>query len=218
MLISPQFLPEYSYFMPREANSYIRILHASPDALAVDVYANNRLIARNLPYRGFTPYLKVPAGNYNIRVLPAGQISNPVLIRDIVVPDRSIYTIAAIGRLSEIDLLPVQDPLMPRAPGKARVRFVHLSPNAPAVDIVVPNGTVLFGDIQYMEISEYITVNTGRYTIYVKLTGTNQIVLYVPNIRLLPGKNYTVYAVGFAGGNPPLQVLIPLDGNSYIKL
>ena len=198
-------------------NSYVRVLHASPDAPPVDVYANGNIIARNLAYRGFTEYLTVPPGNYNIRVFPAGSTTNPVIDTNVNVPPRSIFTVAAVGRLAEIGLFPVQDPVMPIPPGRVMLRFVHLSPNAPNVDVVLPNGTPLFSNVGYRQITNYIPVNPGTYTIYVRVAGTNQNVLYVPNIRLSSNRFYTVYAVGLAGGNPPLQVLIPLDGNSYIR-
>ena len=94
----------------------------------------------------------------------------------------------------------------------AYIRFAHLSPNAPAVDIALPDGTVLFSDIQYQEYTDYINVAPGNYTLQVKLAGGDDVVLTVPNVKLLPGTIYTVFAVGLAGGTPPLDALIAVDG------
>jgi hypothetical protein len=213
----------YNYLAPtgyhnfRPDQTYIRVLHASPDAPAVDVYANGSKIASNLSYRQFTQYLSVPSGSYNIRVFPAGTTQNAVIDTKIKIPGGKIFTVAAVGMLSDIGLLPVEDPIMPMMPGKVYLRFVHLSPDAPAVDVTLPDGMILFKDVSYKEITDYITVNPGTYTINVRPAGTCDIVLYVPNITLMPDRFYTVYAVGLAAGTPPLQVLIPLDGNSYIK-
>jgi len=201
----------------RVEKSYIRILHASPDAPAVDVYANDMLIARNLSYKFFTEYLNVVPGNYNIRVFPTGNTTNPVIDTNLSIPANSIYTVAASGVLSNIGLFPISEPIMAVPPGKLFLRFVHLSPDAPDVDVVLPDGYVLFSNIGYKGVTNYIPVNPGTYTVYVNPTGTNKPVLYVPNITLNSGKFYTIYAVGLAQGSPPLQVLIPLDGNSYIK-
>lgn len=200
-----------------EAVSYIRLLHAAPGAPNVDVYANQNLIARNLGYRGFTPYLKVAPGTYNVRVFPAGQTANPVITRDITLNASEIYTAAAIGTVPNLDILVVPDVRVPFMPGRANVRFVHLSPNAPAVDVYTPDGTVLFRNVAYRQISNYIPVVPGRHTIYVRPTGTANPVLYVPNIVLEAQKNYTIYAIGLVGGTPGLQVLIPLDGSTYIR-
>jgi hypothetical protein len=202
----------------REPNSYIRVFHASPDAPAVDVYANNNIIARGLSYRNFTEYFQVVPGNYNITVYPAGQLTNPVLVTNANIPSGTIHTAAAIGRLSDISLFLVPEPIIPIPPNKLFIRFVHLSPNAPNVDIALPNGNILFRNIGYKQITNYLSVDPNTYTIEVRPTGTNTTVLYVPNITLYPNRFYTFYAIGLANDSPPLQVLIPLDGNSYIKL
>ncbi len=211
----------YGYFAPmgyfRPDQSYIRILHASPDAPDVDVYANDAKIAENLSYRQFTPYISVPSGDYRIRVYPAGTTQNAVIDTDLRIPGGKIYTVAAAGMLSDIGLFPIEDPIMPMLPGKVYLRFVHLSPDAPAVDVTLQDGFKVFNNIGYKDISDYVPLNPGTYAFNVKPAGSDDIVLYVPNINLLPDRFYTIYAVGLAGGNPPLQVLIPLDGNSYIK-
>ena len=197
--------------------SYIRLLHASPNAPAVDIYANGSPLARNLSYRGFTEYLPVPGGTYNIAVFRAGQTTNPVLTTNINIPGGSIFTVAAIGLLPNITLLPIEEPRLSIPAGKLMLRFVHLSPNAPNVDLEIQPGGMIFRNVAYKDITQYIPINPATYTFNLKVTGTNQRVLYVPNIRLEAGRFYTIYAIGIVAGNPPLQVLIPLVGNTYIK-
>lgn len=199
------------------ATSYVRLLHASPNAPAVDVYANDVLIARNLAYRDFTPYLRLRAGNYNIKVYPTGQRTNPVIDTNIMVPPFSIFTVAAIGELPNISLLPIPEPRMPIPLGKLYIRFAHLSPDAPAVDITLPDGTPLFKNVSYKQVTDYIPVDPGTYTLQARIAGTDDVVLTVPNVNLHPNRFYTTYAVGLAQGTPGLQVLIPLDGNSYLR-
>ncbi len=199
------------------APSYIRLLHASPNTPAVDIYANGSPIARNLSYRQFTEYFAIPGGNYNIVVFPSGQTTNPVLSTNINIPGGSIFTVSAIGLSPDITLLPVEEPRMNIPSGKLMLRFVHLSPNAPNVDLVMQNGVVAFSNVAYKGITQYIPVNPGIYTFNLNVAGSGQRILYVPNIRLEAGRFYTIYAIGIAAGTPPLQVLIPLDGNTYIR-
>jgi hypothetical protein len=93
------------------------------------------------------------------------------------------------------------------------VRFVHLSPNAPAVDVTLPDGKKLFSNISFKERSNYISVAPGTYTLQVRPAGSDQVVLSVPGVRLAPGTIYTVYAVGLAGEQPPLDALLAVDGD-----
>ena len=147
----------------------------------------------------------------------AGTKKDPVIDTTINIRSQRIYTVAAIGRLRDIRLLPIEDPIMQIDPSKVYIRFGHLSPDAPRVDITLPDGTRLFRDVGFTEITDYIAINPGTYTLQVRPAGNKEVVLTVPNTKLTPDRFYTVYAVGLITDRPSLQVLIPLDGNSYIR-
>ncbi len=205
------------YYRMEPMNSYVRILHASPDAPVVDIYANDKLIAKNLSYRNFTPYLNIPSGNTNIRVFNAGRKMNPLINTNIFIPAKSIFTIAAAGKSSQIGLLVLPEPIRTVPRDKALIRFAHLSPNAPNVDMVLPNGNKLFTNVAYKSFTEYIPVDGGTYTFDIKVSTTSKVILTVPNINLKSGNIYTIYVIGLVTAKPSLQVLIPLDGNTYLK-
>ncbi|WP_106406485.1 DUF4397 domain-containing protein [Paramaledivibacter caminithermalis] len=198
--------------------TYARIFHASPDAPPVDVYLNNKPIVSNLSYRSFTEYLPLAPGVYNVKVFPAGTIRNPVINTNINVPANTILTIAATNELEDISLYAIEDTPMSVPQDKVYLRFVHLSPNAPSVDVRLPDGKNIFEDVEYKEVADYKLIDPGTYTLDIYGAGTDKRVLYVPNINLKPNRFYTVYAIGLLGESPPLQVVIPLDGNSYIKV
>lgn len=215
------YCPNYEYcsslYRETSDNSFVRVFHASPNAPAVDVYVNDKLIVSRLPYRGFSTYIRVPAGRYNVKVFPAGRKDTAVINTNVDIPARSIITAAAIGTLPNISLLPILEPSFQRTPGKAYVRFAHLSPNAPNVTVST-GGKAVFTNIPYKMVTDYIQVNPGTFTFDISIAESGARVLYVPNIRLRPNRIYTVYAVGLVGQNPPLQAIIPLDGNTYLKV
>lgn len=207
--------PYYSV-QPTAQMSYIRIFHASPDAPAVDIYANGNIIANGLAYKQLTNYLPILPGNYNIQVYPTGEHTNLVINTTVTVPQNSAFTIAAMGKLSDISLMPIPEIYMPHLPmgmtNNSYVRFVHLSPNAPAVDITLPDGTKIFENVPYKKHTDYVSVNPETYTLQVKPSGSNQVVLTIPDVSLMPGMIYTVYAVGLVGDRPPLEAVISVDG------
>ncbi|MTI47814.1 DUF4397 domain-containing protein [Sporosalibacterium faouarense] len=208
----------YDDYNIQQTKSYARILHASPNAPGVDVYVNDKILATNLTYKNFTEYYPLDPGLYNIKVYPTGQRENPVINSDIRVPPRGIYTIAAINKLENIALYPILDTPQQIPSGRVYARFVHLSPGAPNVDVKTGDDNMLFSNVAYKGVTEYKLINPGTYTFNVFAAGTDDRVLYVPNITLKPNRFYTIYAVGLVEGNPPLQVLIPLDGNSYLNV
>lgn len=195
--------------------SYARVLHASPDAPGVDVYLNNALIARNLTYQNFTEYMPLMPGRYNVKVFATGTTSNPVIDTVINVMPDSDYTIAATGFLKDIQPLVINDTSARIAPNMSQIKFVHLVPDAPRVDVTLPNGKKLFRNIAFREVSKKLLVDPGKYTVQVRVAGTDNVVLTVPNVMLKPGKYYTIYAVGTVDGDKPLQAIIALDKASY---
>jgi hypothetical protein len=194
------------------------LLHAAPQAPAVNIYSDDEtLLGESLEFGEFTPYIPIQPGEYEIDVTLVDEME-PILGALLTIPDRVIYTIAVIGTPPNIEIVAIEDPPLNVPVNQVGLRFVHLSPNAPAVDVRLQDDNLLFQDIGYLEAPNYIYVDPSTYFINVYPTGTDENVLQVPNIRLKKDRFYTIYAVGLVGDNPPLQVLIPLDGNSYINV
>lgn len=95
----------------------------------------------------------------------------PVLQNTLNLAKDMIMIVAAVGTLKDIGLIGILDANMSTEPGKSIIRFMHLSPNAPAVDITLPDGTVIFGNISFKQLTEYIMINPGMYTLQVRLAG-----------------------------------------------
>jgi hypothetical protein len=212
MYYNEKYTENYEMQNMREPSmASVRVLHAVPDAPNVDVYANDKMIARNLAFGENTPYTPVSAGNYEISLYVAGTKDSPVLANRLVIGNNDILTVAAVGTLDTIGFLSIPDSNMPMESGMAMVRFSHLSPNAPAVDITLPNGTILFRNVSYKHLTPYIAVPPRNYTLQVRAAGTPNVVLSVPNVSLAQNKMYTVYAVGLVGEDPELEALLLLD-------
>lgn len=204
--------------MTRQPYSYLRLLHAVPGVPPVDVYANNSLIASGLPYKGFTEYLQIVPGTYHIQVFGAGT-TGPVLLDTVVeVPGQSINTAAIIGAPAGMSIRTFYETVVQIPPGQLYLRFANLVPDGPDMDLVLSNGTELFSDVKFGMATNYTQIPAGTYVFYIQQSGTARSLLYVPNIHLQPQRFYTIYVVGRMDGTVPLQVLVPLDGNSYIML
>jgi len=76
------------------------------------------------------------------------------------------------------------------------VRFFHGSPDAPAVDIAVTGGPVLFGNVAFQSGTEYLEVPAGTYDLEARIAGTMNVALALPGVELEDGKVYTAYATG----------------------
>jgi hypothetical protein len=195
----------------------MRILNSSINSPAVDVYLNDRLFFRNLSYKAFSDYLPFPAGTYNISIFPAGTTGSPIINRRLFIPPEKILTTAIIGTYPNINILPIEDVVLPKIPSRALVKFVNLSEDSPNLNVSLQNGRTLFGNIPFRGVSTYEPLDPGVYTIYITDANSNQRLLTVPNVRLTPNRFYSIYAVG-SPSQSNMQVLIPLDGNSYLRI
>lgn len=191
----------------------VRVVHASPDAPAVDVWVNDSVAFSNAPFKGITPYASLSTGTYNVKVVPGGA-TEPVVIEADLDFGAMDYTVVAVGKLADIEPLVLVDDNSAPAAGKSHVRFVHASPDAPAVDIAVKSGPVLFASISFKEFGAYLPVDAGTYDLEVRLAGTEDVVLDVPGVALAPGGIYTVFAMGLAGGAPALEAVASLDASA----
>jgi hypothetical protein len=192
----------------------VRVVHASPDAPAVDVWVNGAVAFSNAPFTGITDYAKLEPGTYNVQVTPTGATEPVVIEADLPLETMTDYTVVAVGMLESIEPLVLVDNNSAPAAGKAHVRFVHASPDAPAVDIAVANGgPVLFANVEFKGVGDYLPVDAGTYDLEARLAGTDTVALSVPGVALEEGTVYTVFAMGLAGGEPALQAVPSVDAS-----
>ena len=198
-------------FERKNNSSLVRVFHTAPQAPNVDVYVNDQMVFSNLAFGDFTRYVYLDEGEYNVSVYLAGQKDRPVINQMVDVPSQQIFTIAATGNLDNLGLLVIPDKVS-KSPSQnySSVRVIHLSPNAPGVDILV-DGDTLFEDISFGEGTDYVDLNPGTYNVNVVLNTDKSVVLPL-KVTLNPDKIYTIYIIG----NPPtLQAVQVVDGNTY---
>lgn len=146
---------------PPPPTALVRVVHGSPDAPAVDVYAKGGAtpLFTNLAYGQVAPYIRVPVGSYGFDLRPAG--GDPGQAPLYSSPDAVIaptaeqrITVLAAGLAASTDpsnqlrLLAFTNGFAPTSGASARLRIVHAGPDAPTVGVDVGNdGSVDIADI-----------------------------------------------------------------------
>ena len=191
----------------------VRVVHASPDAPAVDVWVNGSVAFSNAPFEGITDYAKLEPGTYNVQVSPTGATEPIVIDADLTLETQTDYTVVAVGKLENIEPLVLVDNNSAPAAGKAHVRFVHASPDAPAVDIAVTGGPVLFSNVAFKGVGDYLPVDAGTYDLEARVAGTETVALSIPGVALENGTVYTIFAMGLLEGEPALTAVPSVDAS-----
>ncbi|TQQ81329.1 DUF4397 domain-containing protein [Halonotius terrestris] len=178
----------------------LRVAHASPDAPAVDVYVDGAKAVADLEFGSVTDYLEVPTGDREIAVNVAGTettVFGPVTVT-LAAED---YSAVALGEVTSDDttftVSLLQDTNGANLDDEARIRAVHASPDAPAVDVTVNDGALtVFEDLAFGESSGYAVVPAAEYNIEIRPAGGGDPV-FETTATLAAGSTYTAFAEGY---------------------
>lgn len=187
----------------------VRVIHSSPDAPAVDVYANGAKVLSDVPYLASSGYLAVPAGAYTFEVFVAG--ADPSTDAAVLTIPADLkagvdYTVVALNEVASIEAAVFVDDNTTPAAGQAHINVIHAGADAPAVDIAVAGGPVLVSNLALGEGAGPLPVDAGTYDLEIRVAGTTDVALALPGVVLEGGSIYTFVATGFLTGEPSLTV------------
>jgi hypothetical protein len=210
-------------------NPFVYALHASPDAPAVDIYAGAAEVFDNVAF-GQMGRIQVPPSDYTLDFYagqagstpkpagaPAASAKTPVLEAG------GSYLAIASGLLGQtgekaFQLVPLAEGFDKPAAGKASVRVVHASPDAPAVDIgtVTTAGTLDPGpaitNVSFPAATDAKGLALPATSLTLGLAATGSLATVKEFAVSLPdGGRLFAIAAGLltpGAGQPPLQLLV----------
>jgi hypothetical protein len=208
----------------------VKFFHGVPDApsagvaLAVDGVALNTrstILVDTLKYLGAFPatsdssYYSYSEGSHNIKISTfAGATA---FTADVPLVAGKNYTVLAADTAAKIAAVIVEDVLPAPANGQVSVRVIHLSPNAPNVDVFV-SGQSAFTGIAYKGATAFAPVRIDTGTVKgtinyeIRAAGTSTVALKGSLTGLLQGRVYTIVARGFLGKTPALGATTLIHG------
>jgi len=187
-----------------DAPANVRVAHLSPNAPNVDVYVDDAAVLEDVPFGAVSGYLDVPAGTRAVEITAAGDPDTVVFSGDVEVAAETAYTVAAVGELGDdadepFQPLILEDDRSAPADDSARLRVVHASPDAPAVDVTVEStGDALFDGVGYLD-SGSVTVPANDYTVQIRgdTESNDGDVVADFDVSLEGGQGYTAFAAGY---------------------
>jgi hypothetical protein len=195
---------------PLQLEAKVRFLHTSPDSPNVDVYINGKRVIRDLPFKNVSAVLSLTAGKHHIDIYPTGNMVDSVLNKKITVEPGKFYTLAVIDPMKKMRLLVFQD--QPRVPvNESKVRFIHLTPDTPPLDIAVKDRDVIFPKVSYKQVTEYLGLTPMTVDLEAKEADTKTVLLSMPKVQFMPNESYTIVFVGLANVQPEFQFIMIKD-------
>jgi len=205
-------------------NAQVQIVHAASMAPTVDIYvtAPDTDITSEQPlvtaeFTDATDLIQVPAGDYQIRITPAGETTVVYDSGTVNLADGADLLIAATNNVgtgdSPVTLLAADGDGSFKiwdAEAGAAIRVVHGISDAPAVDVIANNEVVLVDGIQFPRTTDYVSVAAGDYLIDVVADSDNSVVaIDDAELTLEVGMSYTAIANNVLSA-PELDVLVDM--------
>jgi hypothetical protein len=194
----------------------LRVVHAAPDAPAVDVYIDGSRVLSEVPFRTASDFLPVDPATYTVAITAAGDPEAVVFEGDVTIEDDVDYTVTALGELGADTFSPLVsvDDRHPQE-GFARVRALHAVPDAPSVDVTVNDGAATLVDgLAFGEITEeYAEVDPGEYHVEVRPATADDDgdAVYETSVEVAGNAVYSVFATGYLDGPEPFELLVTED-------
>lgn len=182
-----------------EEDASVRFVHGSPDAPAVDVIVDGAPVAKDVAFGTATDYLPFPSGKHQVQIVPTGKGSeSAVLDEEVDLDSGDAYIFAAAGLLNDIQAKTYKVDLDKLDDNQARVRLIHLSPDAGNVDLFVTGGDKWFDNVDFPNASDYKGVDAGSYDLEIRAHDSDTVALTLAGTELKSGRAYDIVVLGQA--------------------
>jgi hypothetical protein len=183
---------------------YMTIYDASPDAPSLDIYLNDGKINTGaFTFSNNSGYLNISEGVNNLK-FNSYNTSTKLLEVSINVVADSLYSLFIVNGGNQIEAWKIRDLSPVASAGKARVRFINLSPDSPTLKITnTEDSSSVFTGQSYRTASEFIEIPADGTANSLNIVDidSDKVLTTVDNLPLEPAKYYTLVAKGFL--HPP---------------
>jgi len=188
-----------------QSPAFVRIIHASPFVGTADVFLDGSKLLSSFAFGAITSYAAVPPGPHKVQIALVGKgIGAAALTQTLAVKPGIAYTVAAIGATPTSLALEVFVDDNALAPGAAKLRVYHLSPNLGPLNVDTSGSTIVQG-VSYQQASKYHSLAVGSYTFTVDASSTNT---KIPISATLKANMVTsIFIVGMLNGSPQVELV-----------
>lgn len=190
--------------------SGLNVIHASPTAEKLDFFVENtRANNTDFAFGNKMGYLNLYSGLRRL-VTTKKNSSTPLLTENFTLEDQKIYSLFIYDKLDVIKYLMIKDEITAPASGKAKIRFVHLSPDAPALNLNIGGkDTDLFTDKSFKGYTEFVDIDPAdKVTFNVKNKADGTLAVKIEDVKIEANKVYTVWVKGLKASTDDTKLAV----------
>lgn len=177
------------------AYAYLSVANVSPTLGTYNIYVDGTKSNASgaVAFGGVLAYSNLTAGNHTLSFTTESS-ANVLTSKVVSLEDNGAYSAFLIDKGDNLDVLLVKDDRTTASTEKAFVRFINLSPDAPALDLSVSGAEPLISDKVYKSASAFQAIDPKIYSFELKAKGIVKTIL--TDQTLTAGKYYTIIARG----------------------
>ncbi len=189
-----------SLFTFAQVQTNLRLVNGSHDSPAISMHVDDASTVTNLTYKNATKLLNVNTGTRKI-IIRAFGYTTPIFQKEINFEANQNYFFFVANKFESIEVLSLTTPTKIVPFGKSSVRFINGIYDKIGIDIQITNtsGTIVFTNVPFKNVSNYVDLSSGKNEIIVKAANTQEI-LFTSDANLEVGVVYTACLLGKADG------------------
>jgi hypothetical protein len=190
--------------LPATSNIQYQVLNLSTDVQPVDLYISTKKVnATPFRYPNSSGYFTLTAIDTPFQIRSAQTTVSTVNLLSInkELSFNIKYSLFITGfKLNKtLDYIFTTDTASNPTAGRGKVRFVNATAGANVFNITA-NGTTVFANQKYKDVSKYVDMPAGDYNFKLySTTSATTILSELPNVNVQDGKIYTLYCRGIVG-------------------
>jgi hypothetical protein len=177
-----------------------KVLNASSVGSPLNALVDGNIILSNIPFGGISNYVTTTAGPHNFAVQATATPGANLLTLVATLASGTDTSLAFSGPAGALVPLVLNDNNLPPPSGRARVRFVNVSPGLGPLDVYVNFSKQLSGlasnsSSSYIEVTADATIGT-LYEFDFNNAGATSVALKLPSVSIIAFHTYSIYVVG----------------------
>lgn len=181
---------------PVQEFSFLNITNVSPSLASYNVYVGaNKVNPAALGFGGNVAYGQYLPGAASVKFTTASSTES-IITKSINLEANTAHSLFLIGKTAQLDYLVLKDELGSVTSDKTFIRFINLSPDAPALDLAIKDGSTIVSDKAYKTSSTFTETEAKTLVLVVKEKGTGTIRKEMASTEFKAGRSYTIVASG----------------------
>lgn len=175
----------------------VALLHAGFGGDSLNIFVDGQKVNQKpFGYTDTAGYFNLPAGTRKFEL--KGKDSKTLLAKSLSVEKNKNYSLfASNGKDAKtFELIPIEDALSAPADNKAKIRFVHLSPDTDKLHFVAADDSKISENIGFKNAGAFKELDAKKTSFKVIDADKKTVIGEVKDLQLEKGKLYTIWLTG----------------------